>query len=58
MIPEVDAALLAGSMLGDLRSVWEGATVKQRNRLLASMADAVLLDPESRSSRASSEGGL
>jgi len=49
VIPEVDAALVAGTMLGDLRSVWEGATIKQRNRLLASMADAVLLDPESRS---------
>lgn len=49
VIPEVDVASVAGTMLGDLRSVWAGATVKQRNRLLSSTVDAVLLDPESRS---------
>ena len=49
VIPEVDAATVAGSLVENMRLLWDRAEIKQRNQILSSMLEAVLLDPEGRS---------
>ena len=49
VIPGVDAATVAGAMLENMHSLGAEADVRQRHQMLASMLDAVLLDPQSRS---------
>ena len=46
--PEVDASIVAGTLLEDLRRLWQQADVEQRNRMLTSMLEAVYLDSESK----------
>ena len=47
-IPEVDASIVAGTLLEDLGRLWQQADVEQRNRMLTSMLEAVFLDSESK----------
>ena len=49
VIPEVDAATIAGSLMENMPALWAQADIRQRNRMLSSMLEAVLLDPASRS---------
>lgn len=44
-IPEVDAAATAAELLENSGKLWEAATVKQRNKMLTAMLEAVLIDP-------------
>ena len=45
VIPGIDAAKEAGRMLDDLPQLWAGATLAERHELLATMLDAVYIDP-------------
>lgn len=49
VIPEVDAATIAGSLMENMPALWAQADVRQRNQMLSSMLEGVLLDPASRS---------
>jgi len=49
VIPEVDAASVAGALMENTKTLWAQADVKQRNQMLSSMLEAVLLDPNSKS---------
>ena len=49
VIPEVDAATVAGSLMENMPALRAQADVRQRNQMLSSMLEGVLLDPASRS---------
>ncbi len=44
MVPGVDAIVEAGNLLEDLPTLWEGANITERRRILMTMLDAVYVD--------------
>jgi hypothetical protein len=48
VMPEVDVAVEAGALLGQIKELWREATTDERHDLLAGMIDAVYVDMPSR----------
>ena len=44
VVPEFDAAMYAGEFLESLGSIWEKATLEEKDRLLTRMLDVVYID--------------
>jgi len=44
VIPEEDAAINAGKLLENLGTIWQGATLKEKHKLLSIMLEAVYVD--------------
>jgi hypothetical protein len=44
VIPEEDAAINAGKLLENLGTIWQGATLEEKHKLLSLMLEAVYVD--------------
>jgi site-specific DNA recombinase len=44
VVPEADVAMKAGQLIENLGTIWEGATLAEKHKLLTTMLDAVYVD--------------